>query len=69
MFELFPRVNFNQIQQGYSNLKTSVEFHSLENRSHGRLSYAKYFKCIIYFVKLCRKSLNSEQALLFAALK
>ena len=69
MFELFPRVNFNRIQQGYSKLKTSVEFHSLENRSQGKLSYSKYFKCIIYFVKLCEKGLNSKQALLFEALQ
>ena len=70
MFELFSRVNFNRIQQGCSKLKTSVEFHSLENRSQSKLSYSiKYFKYIMYFVKLCQKGINSKQALLFAALK
>ena len=58
---------FNRIQQGYSRLKTSVEFHSLENRSQSKLFYPNYFKCIMYFV--CGKGLNSKQALLFAALK
>ena len=69
MFELFPRVNFNRIQQGYSKIKTSVEFHSLEDRSQSKLSYSKYFKCNMYFVNLCGKGLNSQQALLFAALR
>ena len=69
MFEIFPHVNSNRIQEGHSKLKTSVEFHSLENRSQGKLSYFKDFKYIMYFVKLCGKGLNSKQALLFAALK
>ena len=69
MFEVFPPVNSNRIQKGHLKLKTSVEFHSLENRSQGKLSYFKDFKYIMYFVKLCGKGLNSKQALLFAALK
>ena len=69
MFELFPRVNFNRFQQGCSKLKTLVEFHSLENRSQSKLSYSKYFKCVMYFVMLCGKGQNSKQALLFTALK
>ena len=40
MFELFPSVNFNRIQQRHSKLKTSVEFHSLENRNQSKLSYS-----------------------------
>ena len=69
MFEVFPPVNSNRIQEGCSKLKTSVEFHALENRSQGKLSYFKDFKYIMYFVKLCGKGLKSKQALLFAALK
>ena len=69
MSEVFPPVNSNRIQEGHLKLKTSVEFHSLENRSQGKLSYFKDFKYIMYFVKLCGKGLNSKQALLFAALK
>ena len=69
MFEVFHPVNSNRIQEGHSKLKTSVEFHSLENRSQGKLSYFKDFKHIMYVVKLCRKGLNSKQGLLFAALK
>ena len=69
MFEHFPHINFDRIQQGHSKLKTLVEFNSLENRSQSKLSYSKYFKCIMYFVKLCGKGLNSKQALLFVALK
>ena len=42
MFELFSHINFNRIQQGYSKLKKSVEFHSLENQSQSKLSYSKY---------------------------
>ena len=52
-FELFPRVNFNQIQQGYSKLKTSVEFHSLENRSQSEESHSKYFKMHHVFRQFC----------------
>ena len=62
MFELFLRVNFNRIQQGYSKLKTSVEFHSLENRSQSKLSYSKYFKCIMCFVKLCDREVPKLEA-------
>ena len=39
MLEVFPHVNSNRIQEGHSKLKTSVEFHALENRSQGKLSY------------------------------
>ena len=38
MFEVFPHVNSNRIQEGHSKLKASVEFHALENRSQGKLS-------------------------------
>ena len=69
MFEVFPPVDSNQIQEGHSKLKTKVEFHSLENRGQGKLSNFKDFKYIMDFIKLCGKSLNSKQALLFAALK
>ena len=60
IFEPFPCVNLNRIQQEYSKLKTSVEFHLLENRSQSKLSYSKYFKCIMYFVKLCEKGPTSK---------
>ena len=69
MFEVFPPVNSNRIQEGHLKLKTSVEFHSLENRSQGKLSHFEDFKYIMYFAKLCGKGLKSKQALLFAALK
>ena len=69
MFELFPCVNFNRIQQGYSKLKTSLEFYSLENRGQSKLSHSKYFKMHHVFRQVMQKGLNSKQALLFAALK
>ena len=63
MFELFPRVKFNRIQQGYSKLKTSVEFYSLENRSQSKLSYSKYFKMHYVFRRVMRKGPKLEASI------
>ena len=63
MFELLRRVNLIEFNKDrYSKLKTSVEIHSLENRSYSKLPYSKYFKCIMYFVKM-RKGLKLEASI------
>ena len=68
MVELFPRVNFKRIQQGYPKLKTSVEFYSLEIEIRVSCLILNTSNAFCNFVKLCGKGLN-KQALLFAALK
>ena len=62
MFEVFPPVNSNRIQEGHSKLITSVEFHSLGNRSQGKLSYFKDLK-YMYFVQLCGKGPKLEASI------
>ena len=56
IFELFPRLNINRIQQECSKLKTSVEFHSLEIEVR--------VNCLILYTSnaLCISSSYAERA-------